>query len=175
MSEPRLSGQYVEAMVSSFGQVSPIFEQKGREIFRENGIRTIDPEDWYPMENVAQITHIIETKFGEQSSQEAGIKQVEITDAFDGLTSIEEGVDTTNQVLRNVYQNYSVDDVGEFRIDRPTEGQPRVSVFGPYPYAEGLVKGIIIGLGKAGMGRRPLEVETASKERNESHAYNLHF
>lgn len=175
VTDPKISGRYVEAILESFGEVSPIFEKKGREIFQSIGIREVDPDEWYEMQKVVRATHVIENEVGEQSSEQAGVKQVEYTDAFDGFDSFAEAIEAGNRLLEQVYEGYSREEVGAFVVESLADDRYRVSVTGPYPYADQFVKGILIGLAQEGTGSSPRSVSAAEERADESHAYVFEY
>jgi hypothetical protein len=171
MTEPKVSGEYAQAMIATFGEVSPIFERKAATIFEEAGIRDIQPDERYEMSKLSEALHDVVDEVGEKSSEQVGIKQVEISEGFSELGSFEEFAARANEILREIYTPYSPEEVGEFRTESLGGGEYRVSIFGPYPYPTKFVQGVVAGGGKEVFGSMPKTIESTDTKPEESHAF----
>lgn len=171
MTEPKVSGEYVQAMVATFGEVSPIFERKATTLFAEAGIEDIQPDERYKMSKLSEALHDVVDEVGEKSSEQVGIEQVEISEGFSELDSLDEFAERANEILEQIYTNYSPEEVGEFRVEATGPDEYRVSVFGPYPYPSKFVQGVVAGGAKEVFGMMPTTVEPTDTDRDESHAY----
>jgi hypothetical protein len=171
MEQPRVSGQYVQAFLQSAGEVSPVFERKALGYLEDHGLEDIDSEDWYPMEKFAPALQAIKEDVGEMTLKRAGIVQVEVTESITSMESPEASVAAANEVLRQVYRNYSPEAVGEFRYEEVGDGDHRISMAGAWPYPAQFTKGIMLGLLRETLGVEVADSEPTSKEPEESCAF----
>jgi hypothetical protein len=171
MSQPRVSGQFVQAFLMSAGDVSPVFERKAREYLEDNGIEDVSADDWYPYDQFANAMNDIEEEVGRMTSKEAGRKMVEIIEEMSDLKSIEKAVELGKKHTRQAYQNYSPERVGQMRYESLKNGHHRVAYHGGWEYPEGFTRGIFRGHAQATRGLESADIEPTDTRPDETYAY----
>lgn len=174
MPEPKISGKYVEAFIDSAGEVSSIFRRKASNILESNGITDVDPEGWYSMEKFVASMNEIEKEVGEKTSEQAGVKMVEVNDAVSNLTSMEESMEIGKELHQQSHKNFDVDTVGDMKYERLDNGNLKVAFYGGWEYPESLTHGIFKGYAKGVNGLTTNDVEPIEPEGDEVYAAEVY-
>lgn len=170
MAEPKVSGMYVVAFLESAGEVSPVFERKANGILESNGIDNVDPEEWYSIDKFVSAMNEIEDEVGEKTSEQAGIKMMEVAPQISELSSMEEAIEVGEEPLRESYQNYSVEEVGDFKYEETADG-PKVAYYGGWRYPEAFTRGIFKGMAKEVDGLGPNDIESTEAVGDEVYSF----
>lgn len=173
MAEPRVSGMYVAAFLESAGEVSSVFERKARNILEANGIPEVDPEEWYSIDKFVSAMNDIEKEVGEKTSEQAGIKMMEIVPAMSDFESMAEAIEVGQEPLEESYQNYSVESVGGFRYETLSNGNGKVTYYGGWEYPESFTAGIFKGMAQEVNGLATNSIQPIEPEGNEVYSFEV--
>lgn len=174
MADPKVSGKYVGAFIESAGDVSPVFERKASNILESNGIDDVDPEDWYSVEKFVDAMSEIEGEVGEKTSEQAGIKMIEVVDEISGLSSMEEAIEIGKEPHRQSYQNFATEEVGGLKCEQLDNGNLKVAYYGGWEYPEAFTEGIFKGFAKGVDGLTPDDIEPREPEQDEVYAFEVY-
>lgn len=173
MSDAKIVGQFVMGFLASAGEVSSVFERKARNILESNGIEGIDPEGWYSVEKFASSMHQIEEEVGEKTSEQAGIKMIEVVDEITDMSSIEAAISVGQEQQAASYQNFSPEEVGQLRHEKLSNGDDRVAYYGGWPYPEAFTRGIFKGFVQMTNGKSSNDVEMVEPDNDEVFACEI--
>lgn len=151
-STAELSGQYIASLVESAGDVSPVFERKVRNIFKEYISDEIEYDQWYPVPEVTDTYQRIERQVGSSTMQKGGAASAQAVDWPEGITSVSDGLelldDMHQQAHRGGEDQYPG---GRYIVDIDGSDEARVAVSSDWPYtvplAEGVFRGVVKDLG----------------------------
>lgn len=173
MSEPLVSGRYVGAFLESAGMVSSVFERKAANILESNGIDDVDPDDWYSADKFVSAINEIESEVGEKTSEQAGVKMIEIVPEISGLSSMEEAIEVGKEPHRQSYQNFSTEEVGDLKYDSTGRGPDRVAYYGGWEFPQAFTRGIFKGFAKGVDGLSPNSIEPTEAKGDEVYAFEV--
>lgn len=170
MASPEVSGMYVAAFLSSAGEVSSVFERKARTILEDHGIEQVEQDEWYDIGNFVDAMNKIEQKIGEKTSEQAGMKMMEVAPQIEDLSSMEEAIEVGQEPLRQSYRNYSVEKVGGFKFYEEN-GEKKVTYYGGWEYPESFTHGIFKGMADEVDGISPGDIVPADPVGDEVYTY----
>ncbi len=148
MPEPKCKGLFVAAFVESAGEVSSVFERKALDILGSHGIEDPDPESLYPAESFFAAMTETEENVGRNTAKQAGEKMIEVNPEIQQMSSAEEGFGELRTQMRFGFENFSVEEVGQFDIEQLDEGLFRVATVGGWSYPEAFTEGLLSGIVK---------------------------
>lgn len=145
--DAEVSGQYVVPFIQAAGEVSPVFERKVNERFKQE-VGEVNPEGWYRAGDIWQVYETILDDVGPKTMEQGGEKTAE-TLPFDENTGVDEAINIlrAESVSDDTYRKTDADrPAGQYTHDISeggghlglTEGYPF-----PVPFAKGLYQGII--------------------------------
>lgn len=141
MSAPKITGANVVAFLASAGEVSPVFEKKARETFKEYGITDPDESKWYDAGDYTDALFEFTERAGENTVQEAGREMVRINEPILEQDSIEDGLDVFTEQHKEVHKDFSEEDAGLVEYERIDDSTYRITGVGAYDHPEALLKG----------------------------------
>jgi len=167
-SKPRTKGDFVVGFIEIVEEISPVFGKKAREILEENGIEDPDPSETYPMDAVVSFINQVSDEVGDKTTKKIGVHQVTIPEWPDHVETVEDGFDEIQNMYVGAYENFSVEELGEFTFEKTDtrEGRAAATEEFPYPpsFAQGIFEGIIQDI-TDNSGGRVTETDTKSGER----------
>lgn len=141
-----ITGRYVNSMLASTGEVSPVFERKMEELLEEYGIDDPDPDEWYSAESFAEAVERVAAEIGDKTVSEAGKqmgrdvpKPPEVESPHDVLAQMH---DQHYQSYRNVERG----SIGGYTYERVDETTARLGVTEGFPYPTGIARGAPVGI-----------------------------
>ncbi|MEZ3144929.1 hypothetical protein [Halobaculum sp. MBLA0143] len=146
MPDAQLNGLYVAAFVESAGEVSAVFEKRAMQMLTENNIDDLDEDSWYYAEDFEEAMVEIEEQVGSMTTQQAGEKMIEVNEQIPAQDSARDGFDVLKEQHESSYRGYSVDEVGQYRVDRLSEDHFCVATYGGWGYPEAFTKGLLKGV-----------------------------
>jgi hypothetical protein len=173
VSDPKIIGKFVAGFLASAGEVSSVFERKARNILESNGISEVDPDEWYSADKFSNSMHQIEDEVGEKTSEQAGVKMIEVIDELSNLESMERAVELAQEQQKMNYQNYTPETVGQLRYEELNSGNIRIGYWGGWDYPEAFTRGILKGFAQATESRSSVEMKTVSTRDDETHAFEI--
>lgn len=149
MSQPKVSGKFVEALAASAGAVSPVFEQKIEQYLRYNGIDSVDPGAWYSYEQFASAVTDVEEDIGSMTAMDAGAEMIATAEEIADMSSIAETMELAQDVHSAAYRNFTPETVGQWSHEYTDTGNSRIAAYGGWRYPRGFTQGIVKGYAKA--------------------------
>jgi hypothetical protein len=174
-------GMYVLSFFESAGEVSPVFERKAREMFEEQGLTDIDPEEYYPIDDIAPAFYSVVDDIGDKTMRQGGRQMGRDVPWPDGVEEPHDGlqtIDAIHQEASPARENGRTLDVdrpaGGYTYERRDDAAARVGITERYPYppvmAEGVFLGIVDGLHD---GVVSVEAEPTDPTHDERRAWTL--
>lgn len=168
-----VAGQYPLATVQSAGEVSPVFEQRARELFQEH-MGELDPEQWYSVESTVKAYESLKDAVGEATMRQGGVESAkavewppEVETPMDGLGAL---ADMHKQAFRGSSQEFPA---GKYTFEPLGDRTAHAGVTPDYPFtvshAEGVFVGVVEDLSSASA---PTVTETDPKP-NEQAAFEV--
>ncbi|SDJ30772.1 hypothetical protein SAMN05216226_10266 [Halovenus aranensis] len=151
-SSAELSGQYIASLVESAGDVSPVFERKVRDIFKEYISTEIEYDQWYPVPEVTDTYQRIARQVGSSTMQEGGAASAQAVEWPDHVTRVADGLELLNDMHQQAHRGgEEAHPGGQYLVETEDARAARVAVSSDWPYtvplAEGVFKGIVKDLG----------------------------
>lgn len=146
-STTQVHGRYVTGMVQSVGEISPVFEQKLRDVVAEYGIENPTPEGWYSAEAFVNAVNDVAEDIGTRTVTEAGKTMGQQVPTPPDAESPHDALAAVDQSLQEAHRGGESDrPVGSFTYERIDSSVARVGVTEPYPYPEGISRGSLSGV-----------------------------
>lgn len=162
------------AFLESAGAVSAVFERKAANMLEDNGIKDVDPDSWYSAEKFVGAINDIEAEVGQKTSEQAGVKMIEVVPEISGLSSMEEAIEIGKEPHRQSYRNFSVEEAGDLRYESVQGGPDRVAYYGGWEYPEAFTHGIFKGFAKGVEGLDTNSIEPVDPKEDEAYAFEVH-
>jgi hypothetical protein len=141
-SDTRIAGEHLQAFLSAFGEVSPVFERKARKLFEAEGIDTNDLNDsLVSQRSVVDGVAALAEETGESSMYAAG-KAVGENIPISDTSSINSALEELNEAHKAAFHDPEDElPAGEFQWEGATNDSLRVSATSNWPYGESFPHG----------------------------------
>lgn len=140
-------GRYILAFVESTGHVSPVFEQKTREIFERNGLPVgeIEEDSWHDASKYAAAMQEIADEVGSKTLRQAGEEQAKNVPWDGQIETVTDGLDFLVETDRAVHRTPSGTFEGNYEYERVGDSRVRVGIPEHVPYPTDNFKGVFSG------------------------------
>ncbi|MFW6436544.1 MAG: hypothetical protein ACOCYZ_02805 [Halococcoides sp.] len=171
-------GQYLLSFLESCEDVLPSLRRRTKDVLADHGIEDIDPESYYPIDEIAASFENIVDSIGETTMRRGG-EQMGLDIPFpstvdDPHAALESLNDLHQQACRlppgtNATGSRASDPAGRYEYERIDETTARVAITDRYPFpapmAEGVAKGVVNRFGDSNSYVRIEAVDTNPSER----------
>ncbi|MEZ3114380.1 hypothetical protein RYH80_00365 [Halobaculum sp. MBLA0147] len=171
MSETRIEGRYVCAVLDSVAEVSPVFESRAEEILADAGIESPEPSETYDTGAFASALSSMVEAAGETTVTRAGEEMVDRNEEITSRTDFESGFATLREQHAAVHRSFDPDRAGQYRRERVGERRHRVAAFGEHTYPEPLVRGAVEGVVEVTESPPVVEFESTRPADDEAFAF----
>lgn len=142
--EIKITGLYVNSMIQSMSDVSPVFENKIRNILSDKGIDVVETDEWYEARAFFSAVQELGTSSGSQTIFEVGRSMgsdVPVPEDADSPHDILSQMDDLHyQSYRNVDQQ-SKRSIGGYTYEQVDSTTARLGVTEKFPFHSGISQG----------------------------------
>lgn len=142
--EIQITGLYINSMVESMSDVSPVFENKIQNILSENGIEDVQKDEWYEAPAFFSAVQELASSAGPQTVFEVGRSMGRDTPFPEDVDSPHDIFPQMDDFHYEAYKNVdqqSNRSIGGYTYERVDSTTARIGVTEKFPFHSGIAQG----------------------------------
>lgn len=139
-------GRYPLATVKSAGEVSPVFEQKARELFTEH-MGDLDADEWYSAADVVAAYEALSEEVGEATMRQGGKESARAVEWPPAVETPMEGLGALAQMHKEAFRGSDREfPAGKYTFEPLGDRRAHVGVSEDYPFTVPHAEGVFVGV-----------------------------
>jgi hypothetical protein len=172
--DSQADGRYIVAFVESAGEVSPVFEQKVRQIF-ENHLSGVDSGKWYRTGDVAAAFAEINDTVGAATMKKGGVESARAVPWPDDTDTVGTALQTVQEMHREAFRDSELENpAGNYTCRDIGDRVAHVGITEGFPFAPVFAEGVFEQIGRQfGPEDGLVQLETTTPHDDEAAAWEM--
>ncbi len=178
---PETEGQglYLLSFIQSAGEVSPVFERKAKNLLEEHGLKNVEEEGYYDMDDILTAFDDVVDEVGENTMRQGGEQMgvdAPLPPEVDSPHAALEFADVIYKEAHRFAESVGEDDTLAYTYEKRGSQSAHVGITDTYPYPEVMGEGAFPGFVKNVLGENTrVQMTETDPNANERRAWTLEW